>query len=44
MNSSVSVKEIMADFVNKVINFRVQKCRELNELSNNQLLFHVVSS
>jgi hypothetical protein len=44
MNSSGSVKEIMADFVYKLMNIRIQKCRELNELSGYQLLFHAVSS
>jgi len=43
MNSSGSVKEIVADFVYKLMNFRVQKCRELNELSDYQFLFNAVS-
>jgi len=43
MNSSGLVKEIMADFVYKLINFHVQKCRELNELNDYQRLFHAVS-
>jgi len=36
MNASVLVKEIMTDFVYKLMNFWVQKCRELNELSDYQ--------
>jgi hypothetical protein len=42
MNFSGSVKELVTDFVYKLTNFRVQKCRELNELSDYQLLFHAV--
>jgi hypothetical protein len=43
MTSSGSVKEIMADVLCKLLNYLVQKCRELNELKDYQLLFHAVS-